>query len=198
VDRAHARHDRDPRPGDLAQLRDLPQAAHPHLGDHDLGVRLDARKRERKADLVVVPAIGGDDPGVRCAEGSEDVLRRRLARGARDADDGRLAARADDCADRRERAELVVGMENRGRAARERMLGEVPAAGHGDEQVALFDAPRVDLHPRRLVGPARPDQTTERLELGERERDHALAPSERSASLATSRSSKGSTCPSIS
>ena len=63
-----------------------------------------------------------------------------------------------------------------------------------DEEVALLDAPRVDLHAGHLVRPGRGVEPagTERGDLFERERDHGVAaPSLLRASRATSRSSKG-------
>ena len=75
VHRPDARDDADLGSRDGAQLGDLADAAHAHLADDDLGVRLDAREGEREADLVVVPALGGDGSRVWAAERGEDVLR---------------------------------------------------------------------------------------------------------------------------
>ena len=77
----------DVRTGDLAELRDLAEAAHAHLHDADLRVRLEPAERERNAELGVVAALGRDRARDRRAERREDVLRRRLAGGAGDADE---------------------------------------------------------------------------------------------------------------
>ena len=53
--------DADVRLRDLRREPDLAGAAHAHLRDDDLGVRLDARQRERQADLVVEARLGGDE-----------------------------------------------------------------------------------------------------------------------------------------
>ena len=64
------------------------------------------------------------------------------------ADDARLRPLAHGAGDRRERCECVDRDERGRRAARERMLDEVLAAADGDEQIALVDPARVDLHAR--------------------------------------------------
>jgi hypothetical protein len=46
--------------GDVGECPDLPRAAHPHLGHDDLGIRLDAREREWKPDLVVEAGLRRD------------------------------------------------------------------------------------------------------------------------------------------
>ena len=66
-----------------ASQRDLAEAAHPHLGDADLGVGLEPAERQRHAELVVVVALVRDRARVRRAEREQDVLRRRLARSSR-------------------------------------------------------------------------------------------------------------------
>ncbi len=78
---------------------DLPEAAHPHLGDQELGLRLQPGQRQRDADLVVVVALVRDRPAMGRAECEEDVLRRGLAGRAGDRHDPRrrtLAHRAGD------------------------------------------------------------------------------------------------------
>ena len=73
-------------------------------------------------------------------------------------------------------------------------LDEVDAAADGDEEVARLDPARVDARRRSTrSAPRAPLEPTGRkaFDLGERERDHAAAPSRRSASRATSRSSNG-------
>ena len=89
-------------------------------------------------------------------------------------------------------ANASSGLEHGGRAAGERVLGEVAAAADHDEEVALLDrgGSRPATPVASSVQPARvrrPSGSTS----AERERDHAVAPSERSASRATSRSSNG-------
>src|SRR5581483_6075612 len=83
--------------------------------------------------------------------------------------------------------------ERRRRSARKGVLAEVGARADGDEQVALGDPARVDLKAGDLVGPPGAIEPPGRdpLDLVERERDHRAAPSRRSVSRATSRSSKG-------
>ena len=91
-------------------------------------------------------------------------------------------------------AKASSGAERRRRAARERVPREVPAAADLDEQVALLDPARVDLHAGHLVRPGRAVEPAgaELGDLVERERDHVVAaPSRLRASRATSRSSKG-------
>ena len=106
--RADRRHDDDVGPGNRAELGDLPEPAHPHLGDEDLRLRLEPADRQRQADLVVL-ALGRPDRRYRrAAESTEDVLRRGLARGADDGDDTRTTLRADDGCQSRERRFLVV------------------------------------------------------------------------------------------
>ena len=94
--RADRRHDDDVGPGDRAELGDLPEPAHAHLGDEDLRLRLEPADRQRQADLVVLARGRPDRRHRRAAEGTEDVLRRGLARGADDGDDTRVALRADE------------------------------------------------------------------------------------------------------
>ena len=170
-------------PRERAELRDLAEAAHRQLEHAHLGVRLEAAERERDADLVVVARLGRDGAGVRAAEGGEDVLGRRLPHRARD---------RTNCAPLRSRTRPPI----RARAAcassgtrvaappRSRRIREKRRAGaHGDEEVAGSDAAGVDLDAGDLVRGG--------LELAEPsrarrpERDHAAAPSRRSASRAT-------------
>src|SRR5206468_10424858 len=78
--------------------------------------------------------------------------------------------------------------------ARERVPREISTAADLDEEIALLDSPRVDLHARHLVRPRRAVEPAgaELGDLVERERDHVVAaPSRLRASRATSRSSKG-------
>ena len=173
VHRADVRDQRHVGPRERREPRDLAEAAHAHLGDADLGVRLEPAERERHAELVVVVRLGGDRPRVRQAERGEDVLRRRLAGGAGDPDDAGPRAVADRARDRGERGVRVVGDERRRRPARERVRDEVGAAADRDEEVALLDPARVDLQPGDGVGPGACDEAAERLEEGELERDHS-------------------------
>ena len=101
VDGADRRDDPHVRPRDLAELGDLPEAAHAHLDDRDLGVRLELAERQRKADLVVLASLGRHGARVRPAKRGEDVLGRGLRGRARDGDDLRTAPRADLARDRR-------------------------------------------------------------------------------------------------
>ena len=113
----------DVRPGDLAELRDLTEAAHAHLHDADLRVRLQPAERERHAELRVVAALVRDGARDRRAERSEDVLRRRLTGRAGDADEPSAAAGAKHLADDRHRRELVV-RDKRRRASIARFVDE--------------------------------------------------------------------------
>ena len=67
----------------------------------------------------------------------------------------------------------ILGDERRRRAARERVLDEVRAVPDCDEQVALLDAPRVDLDTRHRVRPRPRHEPSERLDLRQLDRDHA-------------------------
>jgi hypothetical protein len=194
VHRADARDHTNVGPGDRAQLGDLAEPAHAHLADDDLRFLVDPRQGQRKADLVVVSALRGDRLRMRPTHGREDVLRRRLARRAGDPDDAGRAARPHGSAERSEPRERILGDQRRRRAARERMSREVLAAADSDEEVALLDSARVDLHACHLLGPGRSVEPagTERSDLVERKRNHFVAaPSLLRASRATSRSSKG-------
>ena len=192
--RADARDHADVRSCHRAQLGDLADPAHAHLADDDLGVGLDPRQRQRQADLVVVPALGRDGLRVRPAHRGEDVLRRRLAGRAGDPDDAGRAPTPHGAAESGDPGECILRDERRSSPSRERVSGEVLAPVDGKEEVALLDAPRVDLHSCHLLGPGRSIEPagTERGDLLEAERDHFVAaPSLLRASRATSRSSKG-------
>ena len=185
-------------PREGAELGDLARPAHRQLEDADLGVGLEPSQRQRDADLVVETLLGGDRTCSRPADRTQDVLRRRLAHRAGDADDAGAAAVTEGSAERSERSEAVLGHHRRRRPARERVPDELRAGGvDGHEQVARLDAPRVDLHAGDLAGSGRGLEPAgaEAGDLVERERDHALAPSRRRASVATSRSSKGTVFP---
>ncbi len=104
------------KPGDLAE------AAHPHLDDADLGLRLDPGERERDAELVVVVPLGSDRVAVRRAESGEDVLRRGLPGRAGDPDDPGARAVANGSADRGERGVCIV-RDERGCGTRARAWG---------------------------------------------------------------------------
>ena len=91
------------------------------------------------------------------------------------ADDARRRAVAHGAGDRRERGVRVVGDERRGGAARERVRDEVGAAADRDEEVALLDPPRVDLHARDLGRPRPRVEPAERLDQVQLERDHRRA-----------------------
>ena len=169
------------------------------LEDADLGVRLDAANGERHADLVVEAALRCNGPRLRRADRGEDVLRRGLAHRARDRDEARVTSVAHGACERGERRKRIVGDERGRRAAGERVLAVVDAVAERDEQVAFFDATRVDLHAGDLFRPAcavelSRDQVRDGVQL---ERDHAGC-SARSSSRATSRSSNGWTVPPIS
>ncbi len=85
----------------------------------------------------------------------------------------------------------VVGNEGGRGTAGEGVGDEVGAVADGDEQVALLDPARVDLHPGDLVGPGTGCEPAERLDDAQLERDHGRAVTRRSVSRATSRSSNG-------
>src|SRR5581483_5189903 len=81
----------------------------------------------------------------------------------------------------------------RGRAALPRVLQVGRARTHGDEEVAVVDAARVDLDAGDVGRIAVESAELERPQLLERDGDQVRAPSFRSASRAASRSSKGTT-----
>src|SRR4029079_5530541 len=109
----------------------------------------------------------------------------------RDRDDAGARAGAYLAAERAERGVSVVRHEHGGGAARERVRGEVAAGADADEQVALLDPARVDLHAGNLVRPRAGLEPPERLDEAELERDHRAPAVRRGSSRATSRSSKG-------
>ena len=113
VDGADIRDHADLRPGDLAERRDLPEAAHRQLQDAHLRLGLEAAERQRHPDLVVVARLRSHGSCRGHAERSQDVLRRRLPHRAGDADDTRVAAISHLAADPAERVESVVGHERR-------------------------------------------------------------------------------------
>src|SRR4029079_10872864 len=88
-----------------------------------------------------------------------------------------------------ERLERLGRDERRRRAADERLVAELDAAPDRDEEVAPLDAPRADLHAGDLVRGR--VELAEWRQLVDPNGDHAAAPSRRSASRATSRSSNG-------
>ena len=83
VRRRDRRDHADVRPRDVAERRDLAEAAHGQLQHADLGVRLESGERERDAELGVEARLGRDGARVRAAERGQDVLGRGLADGAR-------------------------------------------------------------------------------------------------------------------
>ena len=82
----HRGDDRDMRPREAGQRRDLARMVHADLGDAERGVRRQTRQRQRQAPMVVVRR----DRGVRAAErrqdGAQHLLRRGLADAAGDRD----------------------------------------------------------------------------------------------------------------
>ena len=74
VHRPDARDDADVRLSDLAELRDLAEPAHAHLGHQHARFRLEAAYRERQADLVVQAPLRPDRGYVRGAEGAEEGI----------------------------------------------------------------------------------------------------------------------------
>ena len=188
-----ARDDPDVGLGDLAELRDLAEPAHAHLDDRDLGLLVEPAERQREADLVVLAPLGDDRARVRRAEGAEDVLRGGLRGRARDRDHLRVRSLAHRPPESAERAEGVLRDEGGRGPCLERLLDEVDPAADGDEEVARLDAARVDRDPGHALRAAAPLEPAgrEAFDLVEGERDHAAAPSLRSASRATSRSSNG-------
>ena len=194
--RPDVRHRPYPRASDRGELGDLAEAPHRELENADLGVFFEPAERQRHADLVVVAGLGGDRPRCRDAECGQDVLGRGLPHRPCDRDDACRAPFANGATEARERSERVVGDERRNRAVGDGVVEKVRALADCDEEVAWNDAPRIDLHTgdalRAHLGPP------QSLEQGGLERDHAGALSARSASRATSRSSKGSLLPAIS
>ncbi len=193
MNRPDARDHADLGTGLGAQLCDLTEAAHAHLADDDLRVRLDARKRQWEADLVVVPALRRNGTRMGAAERRQDVLRRRLARRSGDGHDLRRAASARCAAQGGQGGEGVLRDQYGGGPARERVGQEVDAVADGHEEVTLVDTSGVHLDSGRLVGPGSTVEPAraEGLDLVQRERDQAAAPRRLRASRATSRSSKG-------
>ena len=189
MNRTDRRDDADVGAGDLAELRDLSEAAHAHLDEAELGVGLQPPERQRHAELRVVARLGRDRARHRRAERGEDVLRRRLARRAGDADDAGGAAGAEQAADGGQRGVLVLGHERRC-ALPSRGRDELPPAAHGHEEISRPGEARVDRQPRHRACSLEHAQA-ERAELVQLDRDHE-PPFPRSASRATSRSSKGS------
>ena len=122
-------------PGEGAELRDLPEAAHRQLEDAELGVGLDAADGERHADLGVVAPLCSNSASLWPADRSEDVLRRGLPHRAGDSDEPRAAAVADAAGDRAKSTEGVVRDECGRRSPGESMLDEVDASAHRDEEV---------------------------------------------------------------
>ena len=164
----------DVRPRERAEPGDLAHPAHRQLEHADLRVLLEPAERQRNADLVVEARLGRDRPRVRGAERGEDVLRRGLAGRAGDADDLRRAAGADGAADRAERGERAVRDERGRGAAGEGVLDEgAGSVVDRDEEVALLDPARVDLDAGHLARPRLGPELAERLDLLQRQRDHA-------------------------
>jgi hypothetical protein len=193
VDRPDARDHPNVGPRHLAELGDLAEPAHSHLDDGDLGLGLEPAERERKADLVVLAALGDHGGSMRRAERAENVLRGGLRRRAGDGHDPRRASLADGASEGGERAEGVFGEESRSRSLAEGVVRELGSLADGDEEVAVLHQARVDRHAADLVRPGRRFEPPgrERRDLVEREPDHAAARLRRRASRATSRSSNG-------
>ena len=169
--------ERERRPRDRAQLRDLPEPAHPHLRHEHARLRLEPEHGQRQAELVVAARVGRDGRRHGGAERRERVLRRRLSRRADDGDDVRVRRVANEPGQRRERR-LLVGRDERRRPACERVVDEPRAGVERDEEVAgtgvarvVVDAPdhavcgrtaqlaepqRLDLVPRRAGSRDRP------------------------------------------
>ena len=77
------------------------------------------------------------------------------------------------CAGDRSEGEDRVGRhEHSARSARDRVLDEIGTVADRNEQVALLDPPRVDLHAGDDVGPWSGDHPPERFEHVQLERDH--------------------------
>jgi hypothetical protein len=180
-----------------AQLGDLPEAAHRQLENAELGVGLDAADGQRHADLRVVAPLCGNGAALRHADRGQDVLRRRLPHRAGDPDESRNAPRAHTAGERGERGESVGRDEGRRRSPCEGVLDEVRPAPDRDEQVAFLDTARVGLEAGDFGRPGGSLEATEAelADLLQRERDHAVVFSARSASPATSASSNGTTVP---
>src|SRR5205814_6554302 len=92
-----------------------------------------------------------------------------------------------------EGGERVFRDKRCGRAARERVVLKPRPLADGDEQVARFDLARVDADAGDLARAVRDGELAggQLPDVVERERDHVAAPSRRSTSRATSRSSNG-------
>ena len=133
--RADRRDERDRRSRDLAELGDLPEPAHAHLGDQHSCLRLEPEHGQREPELVVLARVRRDGRRHRCAERAERVLRRRLPGRADDRDDRRVRASTHEPREGRQSSLLVIRNERR-RAGRERVLDEAHSRVQRDEEVA--------------------------------------------------------------
>ena len=191
--------------GDGAELGDLAEPAHAHLGHQHLRLRLEPQHRQRQPDLVVPAALGSDGRHDRGAERAEDVLRRGLSRRADDGDDASRRS----ASGRATRVPRARRSGRRGRASRRRgaRLGDVlDACVDGDEEIARAGVPGIVVDsPTTPPGgspSSRPSSSPATSSKGDR--DHAPSASlvrlaaSRIASRATSRSSNGCFTPAIS
>jgi hypothetical protein len=160
----HLEHDRDVGHREAHERRDVALAARAELEHEVSRRRRGAQHRHGCADLVVERLHGAHGLAVALEDRLQHVLRRGLAVRARDADDGAaLAHRRHDV-----RGESLQGGEARGdddvghgvvdralahdeRGTRgdggaDEAVAVGDLAGHGDEDVARLDEPRVGLH----------------------------------------------------
>ena len=134
--------------GDPRQLGDLAAAAHRHLEHEHLGPGRRAEDGERQADLRVEVLGGGDDAPVRREHPGEQVLRGGLARRPGDPDDLRAQAPAPGGGEAAERAERVLGGEQRARLRAARRVGVARRDEHAPRpggQRLRREAPAVDV-----------------------------------------------------
>ena len=155
---------------------DLPEPAHAHLGDDDVGVGLEAAERERQADLVVEAR-----PPLRRAR----TCGRRARRGCPSSRSSRTepviaTTRASLRARTARPSAASAANSSRGTSvaaaprARASSRNATPPPTR-DEEVAGRDAARVDLHP--CDGRPRRLEPAEAAQLLQRQRDHVRAPS---------------------
>ena len=114
---ADRRHEGDVGPRDSAELTDLSDPSHPHLGHEHARVALEPADGERQPDLVVLARFGPDRRRHHGAQRGQDVLRRRLPGRPDDGDDARAALPAHEGGKCGQRCVLVV-RDERGSTAR--------------------------------------------------------------------------------
>ena len=217
--RADGRDERERRPRDLAELRDLPEPAHAHLGDEHPCLRLEPEHGERQAELVVPARVRGDGRRHRRAQSARarpsssssrsSRPRRRPGRPSGRARGGRVrrarppgrAARASprpaaSASSTYRTPVLRATKRSPGRASRESSCTRRTTPSAGRPRSSPSSSASISLHASGNHARApRPPKTLASIP---HERCQPALPRERSAPRATSRSSKGCTTPAIS